>query len=166
MVGAPAAEVPRAVPDAWLVVEAKGSAVTFHFRTAPDVDAARARVLAGRRRHRPGGPPRPLGRASLARAAAGRRIGQGQRPCVRLIDEHRPRVVVMLGDDPTDALAFDALREAPGGRPDSGLAIAVAGRPDVSATVAPQADLVLASPREAARFLRLLGAAVGRAGLP
>jgi hypothetical protein len=38
----------------------------------------------------------------------------------------------------------------------------VAGRPDVSAEVAPRADVLLASPRSAARFLALLDAGLDR----
>ncbi|MCY7417942.1 MAG: hypothetical protein LH650_05520, partial [Chloroflexi bacterium] len=37
-------EVPRSVPEPWLIVEPKGPAVTFHYRGAPDVAAAAGRV--------------------------------------------------------------------------------------------------------------------------
>jgi trehalose-phosphatase len=132
--------------------------VTFHFRGAPDVDAARARVSAAvdavdeeRLLRRSGG------RRSLElRPAGATDKGVALR---RLIDVRRPHAVIMLGDDPSDVLAFDALREARSAGAIRGLAVAVAGHPDVRAVVAPRADLLLASPREAARFLRLLGAA-------
>ena len=39
-------EVPRAVNEPWLIVERKPPAVAFHFRTAPDLAAASARVRA------------------------------------------------------------------------------------------------------------------------
>jgi trehalose-6-phosphatase len=74
----------------------------------------------------------------------------------RLLGERLPDAVVALGDDPSDVLAFEVLRDARAtGRP-SGLAIGVAGRPEVSAFVAPHADLMLGSAVEAARFLDLL----------
>jgi trehalose 6-phosphate phosphatase len=152
--------VPRAVPEPWLVVEAKGPAVTFHFRIAPDVDAARARVTAAVDAvDAEGLLLRSGGRRSLElRPVSATDKGVALR---RLIDGRRPHAVIMLGDDPSDVLAFDALREARSAGRIRGLAVAVAGHPDVSAVVAPQADLLLASPREAARFLRLLGADVG-----
>ena len=64
----------------------------------------------------------------------------------------------MLGDDPTDVLAFEALRLARRRGDAEGLAVAVTGHPDVRARVAERADEVLASPREAARFLGALAA--------
>jgi trehalose-phosphatase len=155
-----AAGVPQAVPEAWLVVEAKGPAVTFHFRTAPDVEAARERVRAAvdgvdpdALLHRSGGQ-----RSLELRPAGATDKGSAVR---RLIDEQRPRVLFMLGDDHTDALAFGALREARVAGRVSGLAIAVSSRPEVSAAVAPEADLLLASPREVASFLAMISAGLG-----
>jgi hypothetical protein len=65
----------------------------------------------------------------------------------------------MLGDDHTDALAFDALRQARARGAVDGLAVAVAGPADLRVGVAERADHVLPSPREAARFLGLLAKA-------
>lgn len=148
-------EVPLAVGQPWLIVEPKGSAVTFHFRSAPDVDAARARVVAAvddvDREHvlrRSGG------RRSLELRPAG--ASDKGRALARVIVEQRPRAVVMLGDDPTDTLAFEALREARLRGDIEGLAVAVAGHPDVRARVWEQADHVLGSPGETARFLACL----------
>ena len=148
-------EVPRRVGEPWLVLEDKGPSLTFHFRGAPDIAAARVRVIAavdavdpdhllvragGRRAHE----LRPAG-ATTKGAALG-----------RLIDEQRPAVTLMLGDDHHDAEAFDALHDArTDGRTD-GLAIAVAGHAEVTRAVAPRADLVLAGPDDVARLLRLL----------
>ena len=63
----------------------------------------------------------------------------------------------MLGDDRHDADAFDALREARASGRTRGLAIAVAGHADVTAAVAPRADLVLPDPMETARLLARIG---------
>ena len=156
-------EEPRAFPEPWLVVEPKGSALTFHFRAAPDSEAARARVVAATDDVDPDGIlVRSGGRRSLELRPAGA-TDKGM-ALLRLIEEHRPRVVVMLGDDHTDALAFDALRRTRLGGTVEGLAIAVAGHVDTHASVAELADHVLSSPREAARFLGLVGAA--RCGAP
>jgi alpha,alpha-trehalase len=148
-------EVPRSVPERWLVVEHKHAAVTFHFRTAPDLDAARRRLLAASDTVDPTGLLlRSGGRRSLElRPSGAPDKGAAMR---RLIAERRPDVVIALGDDHTDALAFEALREARSRRHVNGLAVAVAGRPDMLAAVASSADLVLASALEAARFLALL----------
>jgi trehalose 6-phosphate phosphatase len=146
------AEVPRAIPEAWLVVEAKGAALTFHFRGAPDIDSARARIVAATDAL---DPDEVLLRSGGRRSLELRPRGAADKGAAlaRLIDERRPRAVIMLGDDHSDALAFDALRSARAEGRILGLAIAVAGHADVSAQVAPRADLVLASPDEAARFL-------------
>jgi trehalose 6-phosphate phosphatase len=148
-------EVPGVVGEAWLVVEAKGPALTFHFRAAPDVDAARARVVAAADAVDPGHLlVRSGGRRSLELRPAG--ATDKSTALLRLLGEHRPRVAIMLGDDHTDALAFEALHGARWRGSLDGVAIAVAGHADTQAGVAARADHVLASPREAARFLALL----------
>ncbi|HZV99949.1 MAG TPA: trehalose-phosphatase [Candidatus Deferrimicrobium sp.] len=151
-------EVPLAIAEAWLVIEPKGSALTFHFRAAPDTEAARARVVAATDSVDPAGIlVRSGGRRSLELRPAGA-TDKGT-ALLRLIDEHQPCVIVMLGDDHTDALAFDALRRARSRGAVEGLAIAVAGHVDTRAGVAERADHVLSSPREAARFLGLVARA-------
>ena len=55
---------------------------------------------------------RPLRRPALAGAAPGGRLGQGHRTARGSSRSSGRAAVVMLGDDHTDALAFEALREA------------------------------------------------------
>ena len=151
--------VPRLVPEAWLIVERKIPAVCFHFRTAPDVAAAAARVLAAVERL---DPERILVRHPGRRALELRPLGapaKGEAMTV-LLDELRPRVAFMLGDDRHDARAFDVLRAARRDGLLTGLAIGVAAHPDSLPEMAPHADVVLRSPREAARFLAGLAAHV------
>jgi hypothetical protein len=74
----------------------------------------------------------------------------------RLLEDRRPAAVIVLGDDPSDVLAFEVLREARAAGRLAGFAIGVAGRPEVSVRVAPHADLMLSSAVDAARFLSLL----------
>jgi len=148
-------EVPRRVDEEWLVVEDKGPAVTFHFRRAPNIEAAKAQVRAAVDAvdseglfDQPGGRRawelRPRGATTKAQTLG------------RLIDEHRPDTVLMLGDDAHDAQAFDVLRSArDAGRVD-GLAIAVASPAADTAEIARRADHVLAEADESARFLTLL----------
>jgi trehalose-phosphatase len=149
------AEIPRAVPEPWLVVEGKHAAVTLHFRTAPDVDAARSRVLAASDAIDPAGLlVRSGGRRSVElRPPGATDKGAAMR---RLLEERRPGVVIALGDDHTDVLAFEALREARAAHRVRGLSVGVASRPEVSALVAPSTDLMLGSAADAARFLALL----------
>jgi trehalose-6-phosphatase len=78
-----------------------------------------------------------------------------------LLDEHGPAAAILLGDDPSDALAFDVLRAARSAGECDGLAIAVVARADVLALVAPRADLVLGGATDAARFLSGLARALG-----
>ena len=92
--------VPRDVPEGWLVVERKSAAVTFHFRTAPDVGVATAQVRASIDRHDPDSvlerhPGRRADRAAAAeRVVEGDRHGDDDRRASSAIGAHprrRPR---------------------------------------------------------------------------
>lgn len=161
MAGELATVVPRIVPEPWLIVEWKGTALTFHFRAAPDTVSARSRVREAVDRVDPHGVlARSAGRRSLElRPADASHKGAALR---RLIDERHPAAVLMLGDDDSDALAFDALRSARSDGHIQGLAIAVVGHADVGTRVAPRADLALPSPDDAASLLRLLASEAAR----
>ena len=144
--------VQTAMPEPWMVIERKLPAVTFHFRGAPDVPAAATAVTAivdavDRDRAMVRFPGR---RALELRPPGAPAKGESMR---FLLDEHRPAVAFMLGDDRYDARAFDVLRAARDAGEIDGLAIAVAAHPDVLPDVAPHADLILAGPADAAGFL-------------
>ena len=152
LVAALTAEVPRAVPEPWLVVERKSAAVTFHYRTAPDPDAARRRVREAADAVDPAAVlVRHQGRRALELRASD--ASDKGRAMARLLSESSPDAALMLGDDGHDALAFDALAQARREGRIAGLAVAVAGHPEVTAVVSGHADLVLGSPAEAARLL-------------
>jgi trehalose 6-phosphate phosphatase len=148
-------EVPSRVPEPWLVVEDKGPAVTFHFRGAPDVEAARARVRAA---------VDAVDREGLLEQPGGRRAWELRPPgattkgltLARLIEVHAPDSVIMLGDDRHDADAFDALRVARSAGTVRGLAIAVLSPAADPADMARRADLLFAEAGQTARFLTLL----------
>jgi len=152
-------EVPRAVDETWLVVEDKGPALTFHFRSAPDVDEAKARVRAA---------VDAVDTDGLLDQPGGRRAWELRPPgattkgvaLMGLIAEHRPDTVLMLGDDRHDALAFDALRDARHEGRVAGAALAVVSPAAETAEIAPRADLIFAAPDETARFLGRLAAVV------
>ena len=113
-----ARQLPTAIPEAWLVVERKGSSVAFHYRGAPDVEDAGRRVLAAVERLDPDGIlERYPGRRILELRPLGATAkGEAMR---RLLDELRPAAALMLGDDRSDAEAFRALR--PRGAPASSM---------------------------------------------
>jgi trehalose 6-phosphate phosphatase len=148
-------EVPRRVREPWVVLEDKGPALAFHFRGAPDVDQARERIRAvideldsEARLERLGGRRylelRPRGSATKRQTLA------------RLIEQHRPEAVLMLGDDIHDAAAFGVLRAARvEGRSDA-LAIGVLSRASEAVALADHADVVLDGPVAAARLLARL----------
>lgn len=146
------AGVPRLVDEPWLVLEDKGAAVTFHFRAAPDIESARARVAAavdaldpGARLERWGGRRslelRPRGAATKASTL------------VALMAQVDAAGVIMLGDDAHDAGAFDALRAARAAGRCEGLAMAVVSPAAETAAMAARADLVLASVEAVAELL-------------
>lgn len=147
-----ATDLPLSIPEPWLVVERKPPAVAFHFRGAPDVDAAGARVRETVERLDP---------EQLLVRFPGRRVLELRPPGLPakgegmelLLREHEPAVAFMLGDDVSDAEAFSALTAARARGVVEGLAIAVQARTEVPPAVAAAADLTLASPVEAARFL-------------
>lgn len=164
-----AVEVPRGIPEPWLVVEHKPASVAFHFRAAPNVDEAGAAVRRAVDRLDPGGElVRFPGRRVLELRPPGAPAkGEAFR---RLLDEYRPAAALMLGDDVSDAPAFAVLREARNAGQLDGLAVGVQARDEVPPDVAAATDLVLASPAEAARFLaglpRLIGQQARRVAPP
>ncbi len=147
-----ARRVPELVPEPWLIVERKRPAVAFHYRTAPDVEAAAEQVL---RAVDAVDPDRRFvrfpGRRVLELRPPGA-IMKGE-AMSELLQELRPALTLILGDDTSDALAFEVLRQARRLGRTEGFALAVHARPEAPPDVAAAADLVLASPRDAARFL-------------
>ncbi len=142
----------------WLLVEDKGPSVAFHFRQAPDPDAARLLLIAAIETSQ-----REIGDRGLI-AVDGRMVvesrpsgagGKGE-AVRRLIESERPGTVLTMGDDVSDAEAFRAVREARDAGAVDGLVIAVHGATETPATVLAHADIVLASPVEVARLLRVL----------
>ncbi len=157
-----ATAVAAAIGEPWLVVERKPPAVAFHFRGAPDVDAAGARIREEVERLDP---------ERILIRFPGRRVLELRPPGVpdkgqamaTLIREHRPRAVFTLGDDISDAEAFQTLARARRSGQTDGLALAVQARSEVPPQVTEAADLLLASPVEAARFLAGLARRLGGA---
>ena len=147
-----AEELPRVVAEPWLIVERKPPAVAFHFRTAPDLPSASSRVRAAVNALDPQGVlERFAGRRVLELRPYGA-VAKGE-ALTTLVEELRPKSVFMLGDDISDAMAFRALRELRARAVTDGVAVAIQARAEVPAEVLAAADIVLASPVEATRFL-------------
>lgn len=145
-------EMPRLIREPWLVVERKPPAVAFHYRQAPDVAAAGMRVRAAVDQLDPEGVlERFPGRRILELRPFGA-VAKGE-AMATLVDELRPRSVFMLGDDVSDAMAFRTLRELRARGVTDGVSVAVQARSEVPPEVLAAADIVLASPVDATRFL-------------
>ena len=147
-----AREVPRQISDTWLVVEPKGPAVTFHYRAAPDVQQAGIQVADTVDRL---DPERELarfpGRRSLELRPHGAPAkGEAFRG---LLDDLRPAVAFMIGDDRTDVAAFRVLRAARESGEIQGSSIVVGPEPAMFDKTGHEADTVLGTPRDAAAFL-------------
>ncbi|MFL5681172.1 MAG: trehalose-phosphatase [Chloroflexota bacterium] len=169
----PAATLARGVADRlggpdWLFVELKGPSVAFHFRQAPDADAAREQILRAI-----DGVERETGGTGLV-GFEGRKIvelrpegagGKGH-AVARLIERHRPGGALVLGDDVSDAEAFRAIRAARDRREIEALAIGVHGAAETPRDVAEAADLLLAAPRDAGRVLLAVARAIEREAAP
>jgi trehalose 6-phosphate phosphatase len=148
----------------WLFVERKGPSVAFHFRAAADQDAARLAVIEAIE-----SAEQALGGTGLV-SLEGRRIvelrpaGAGGKGAAvaRLIEGLRPGGVLVLGDDRSDAEAFEVVRQARDRGELSGLAVAVHASAETPREVAAAADVELASPRDAARLLSAVAGALER----
>ena len=149
-------EVPRLVKDPWLIVERKPPAVAFHFRTAPDLAQAAHDVRAAVDKLDPDGVLERLpGRRVLELRPYGA-VAKGE-ALQSLVERYAPHAVFMLGDDVSDARAFQVLRELRARGVTDGIAVAVKARPDnIVAEVIEAADVVLGSPADATRFLAAL----------
>lgn len=148
-------EMPRLVREPWLIVERKPPAVAFHYRTAPDLAAASRAVRAAADAL---DPERVLERFPGRRVLELRPYGAVAKgdALVSLVEELRPAAVFLLGDDVSDAMAFRALRELRAKGATDGIAVAIQARAEVPAEVIASADVVLASPVDATRFLSAL----------
>jgi trehalose-phosphatase len=160
-----AADVPAAIGEPWLIVERKPPAVTFWFRSAPDIAAAAQQVRTVVDRLDPAA---RFERFPLRRALELRPPGATAKrdAFATLLRERGPALVVLIGDDRSDAEAFAVLRVARDAGNVRGLAVAVHTHPDVSPAVAAEADAMLASPGETARFLSGLARALATAAAP
>lgn len=157
-----AEEVPRVVGEPWLIAERKPPSVAFHWRTAPDLDVAAARVAAAVEQLDPDHIlERFHGRRVLELRPVGA-VAKGQ-AFERMVAEWQPRSVFLLGDDVSDALAFSALRRLRAGGVTDGVAVAVQARAEVPLAVLEAADIVLASPADATRFLSALARRIAAA---
>ncbi len=74
----------------------------------------------------------------------------------RLIEEHRPDLVVMLGDDRNDIEAFAAIHEARAVDGLDGLAVGVLSQASDPEGLARASDVVFAGAYVSSRFLTLL----------
>ena len=151
-------EVAKRISQPWLIVERKPPTVAFHYRQAPDVAAAGGQVLQVVNQLDPNGVlERFPGRRILELRPAGA-VAKGE-AFKALLDELKPASVVMLGDDVSDAEAFAVLRAERAAGPTDGVAVAIQARSEVPPEVAANADIVLGSPHDAARFLSALSRA-------
>lgn len=149
-------------PD-WLLVELKGPSVAFHYRAAADPDAARDALIEAIEDVETTAGEHGLARIEGRRVIEFRPAGVGGKgdAVTRLIAEDRPRSALALGDDRSDAEGFAAIHAARrSGRLDAGLAVGVHGAAETPPEVVSSADLLLASPREAARLLSVLAGAL------
>ena len=151
--------LPREIGEPWLIVEPKFPALTFWYRSAPDIPTAARRVRAVVDRLDPDGQfERFPGKRYLELRPPG---ATEKRDAVAwLLRERRPATVILVGDDVSDALAFGVLREARVAGSVRGLAIGVRALGDVPRQVSEAADVVLDSSLETARFLAALDRAL------
>jgi len=149
---------------AWLFLEPKGPTVAFHFRQAPDPAAAKVAVIEAIE-----AAEEELGGTGLIQVD-GRRIvelrpdlagGKGA-AMERLIERERPGAVLTLGDDVSDAEAFESMRAARSRGDIRGLAVAVHGASETPAAVRDSADVFLPTTRDAARLLSALAGLLER----
>jgi trehalose-phosphatase len=154
---------------AWLFVEPKGPSVAFHYRAADDAEAARAALLAALVDARADLPSELRGpdfeRVEGRRIVELRPAGSPMKGAAveRLIERHRARGALVLGDDRSDVEAFAAISAArTDGQLEGAVAIGVRSRYETPAELLAAADHVLPSPASSAVVLRSLAAALER----
>jgi len=160
-----AERVPRLLGSpSWLFVERKGPSVAFHVRQAEDRVAARAAVEAAIETIDRELPPHDLGhyRGRLVVDLRPRSAGGKREAVERLLGELRPASAIAFGDDLSDADAFAVLRAARDASTIDGLAVGVTGPHGTPDEVREIADLVLATPYEAARMLAWIARSLER----
>jgi trehalose-phosphatase len=165
----PAAVLANRVPQvlgspSWLFVERKGPSVAFHVRQAEDRVAARAAVEAAIEAVDRDLPPHDLAhyRGRLVVDLRPRSAGGKREALERLLGELHPAAVIAFGDDLSDVDAFAVLRAGRDAGAIDGLAIGVTGPHGTPDEVREAADLVLATPFEAARTLAWIARAIER----
>lgn len=153
---------------AWLYVEVKGPSIAFHFRQAADPAGAFAAIEEALAAVEPeigaGGLERFEGRKVVEFRPAG--AGGKAAALDRLLGLERPGAALILGDDRSDAEAFGALAKARSTGRLAGLAVGVHGAVETPPEILAAADLVLGSPRDAARLLSALGREIERRQAP
>jgi trehalose-phosphatase len=144
--------VPRLVRESWLVVERKPPSMALHYRSAPDLAAAAARVVAAVDRL---DPERRFERVAGLRMLELRPPGASTKAeaMTTLLRDVRPGFAVMLGDDVSDAAAFRVLEAARARGTTESLAVGVDARAHPVPEIMAAADAVLPSTVEAARLL-------------
>ena len=148
----------------WLFLETKGPTVAFHYRQAPDPDAAHGELVAAIDAAEREVAARPLLRSGGRRVIELRPEGaHGKGTALELlIERERPRAVLVLGDDVSDAEAFRAAAAARERGAVESVAVAVHGAGETPPAIREAADVEVASPRDAGRLLAALAAALER----
>ena len=161
VVDGPAARLGRHVTAAlghpeWLFVELKGPSIGFHYRQASDWADAGRRVIAAVDEGLAGSTEleRFDGRLNVELRPAG--AGGKRAAMARLLDELEPSSVLLMGDDRGDAEGFLVLREARASGRLAALSVGVHDRVATPPEVIAAADVMLPSPRAAARLLSAL----------
>ncbi|MGH2465806.1 MAG: trehalose-phosphatase, partial [Candidatus Limnocylindrales bacterium] len=148
---------------AWLFVELKGGSVAFHYRRAPDPEAA----------------GRAIGEAVDARLAAGglalerfdgrmivelRPAGAGGKGAAvgRLLNELAPASVLALGDDRSDVEGFRVIASERAAGQSAALNVGIRDRTATPVELVEVADVMLDAPRDAGRLLGALATELER----
>ena len=165
----PAEHLATRVPEvlghpAWLFVERKGPSVAFHVRQAEDRVAARAAVVRAIETVDGELPDHDLAhyRGRLVVDLRPKTAGGKREAFEELLTTVRPAAVVAFGDDISDADGFAVLRAARAAGTTDGLAVAVTGPHGMPDEVRVAADVVLATPHDAARALSALATTLER----
>lgn len=138
--------------------EDKGAGLVFHYRTLPDRDAVRQRIIAEVER---------CDEAREFKLDAARAVVELRPPLdiskgsilKEVVRDYALRAVVYLGDDVSDVDAFEAVHDLSSVEGFRGMALGVVGR-DTPPIVIEKADFLLRSVTEVQGFLGLLEALI------
>ena len=147
-------DVSHTITNPGIIIENKGAAVTFHYRLAPDPEAAVTEIMKAIQSSEAAKDLRIIRGKMAIEVIAPVEINKGT-ATLSLIRDYNLNGAIYLGDDVTDIDAFKALRSASQEAGFQGITVAVTG-PESPSGLLEEANFTLKGVSDVERFLKWL----------